>query len=306
MRNPHDVYVRLLLDQILSGYGTVEQEYAIPPRVSLSADVLFVPGDSATEDAVPLGAMEPIVQTPCLLEPYSRAPQEAHLHTVLRKVLEVQQQARRRAATPAQKRLRDAIAWMLCAGRPRSLLRDPQVVPLEDAPEGFYRMSRLIPVRIVVLRDLPDDEATLLLRLLGRHRVQAQATRSLRVQARTDPRYEPILQTMVEYRQRIRTNPNLSAEQLMVDLTEVKKYLAALEKKGLKKGLKKGIEKGIEKGIAPLVQMCVRRLGRPMTRGEEATLGVRLDTVGPERLAEVVLDSDAEALAAWLADPNAR
>ncbi len=302
MRNPHDVYVRLLLDQILSGYGTVEQEYSIPPRVSLSADILFVPTGFVAEDAVPLGAMEPMVQTPCLLEPYSRAPQEAHLHTVVRKVLEVRQQARRKRATPAQRRLGHTLAWMLCAGRPRSLLYDPQVVPLEDAPEGFYRMSRLIPVRLVVLRALPDDQATLLLRLLGRHRVQAQATRALRAQAGTDPRYEPVLKTMVEYLHRIRTHPDLNTEQLMVDLTEVEKYLEALEKKGLKKGLKKGRLEG----IALLVQLCARRLGRPMTRSETATLGARLDTVGPERLAEVVLDSDAEALAGWLADPDAR
>jgi len=84
----------------------------------------------------------------------------------------------------------------------------------------------------------------------------------------------------------------------MVDLTEVEKYLETLKKKGRKEGIKKG--------IAVLVQLCARRLGRPLTRGETATLGARLDTVGPERLAEVVMDSDAEALAAWLADPDAR
>jgi hypothetical protein len=32
----------------------------------------------------------------------------------------------------------------------------------------------------------------------------------------------------------------------------------------------------------------------------------RLDRLGPERLGDVVLDLDASALAAWLADPAAR
>lgn len=40
-------------------------------------------------------------------------------------------------------------------------------------------------------------------------------------------------------------------------------------------------------------------------RGREV-LRARLATLGAERLGDVVLDSDAEALVAWLGDPAAR
>jgi hypothetical protein len=47
------------------------------------------------------------------------------------------------------------------------------------------------------------------------------------------------------------------------------------------------------------------RLGRPVTPAERATLRLRLDTSGPERVGAVVLQLAPDALAAWLADPNA-
>ncbi len=54
-----------------------------------------------------------------------------------------------------------------------------------------------------------------------------------------------------------------------------------------------------------LTQMFQRRLGRPLTDIENTTLTARLHALGHERLSAVVLDLDATALAAWLADPAA-
>jgi len=68
----------------------------------------------------------------------------------------------------------------------------------------------------------------------------------------------------------------------------------------------KGIEKGIEKGLAPLAHLFERRLGRRLCDKERRELEERLDRLGPERLGDVVLDLDAKALAAWLADPEAK
>ncbi len=66
-----------------------------------------------------------------------------------------------------------------------------------------------------------------------------------------------------------------------------------------------GIEKGIEKALGPLEHQFARRLSRTLTADERATLMKRLDTHGPDRLGDVVLDLDADALHAWLRDPAA-
>ncbi len=52
----------------------------------------------------------------------------------------------------------------------------------------------------------------------------------------------------------------------------------------------------------------VRRTGLlswPLADADRRAVATRLDLVGPERLSDVVLDLDGDALAAWLADPNA-
>ena len=67
----------------------------------------------------------------------------------------------------------------------------------------------------------------------------------------------------------------------------------------------KYIERGIERGIAPLLSLITRKLRRPLTDSDRRAVATRLDLVGPERLADVVLDLDGDALAAWLADSNA-
>lgn len=62
----------------------------------------------------------------------------------------------------------------------------------------------------------------------------------------------------------------------------------------------------IAKGLAPLVHQFERRLGRRLAENERHTLQERLDRIGSERLGDVVFDLTPEALATWLADPNAR
>ncbi len=92
----------------------------------------------------------------------------------------------------------------------------------------------------------------------------------------------------------------------MVDLTEVRKWAAELEREGRQEGLKKGLKEGRQEGRQLLLRQVSRRFGRPLTEAEQATLLTRFDRVGPDRLGDVVLDFTPAELAAWLADPDAR
>ena len=61
----------------------------------------------------------------------------------------------------------------------------------------------------------------------------------------------------------------------------------------------------LEGRIEAFGHQFARRLGRPVTAAEHAELLRRLDTLGADRIGDVVLDLAPDALAAWLADPNA-
>jgi Uma2 family endonuclease len=74
---------------------------------------------------------------------------------------------------------------------------------------------------------------------------------------------------------------------------------------GHQEGHKEGHQEGRQEGIAPLRRLFERKLGRALTGEEAAILSARLDSLGPDRLGDVALDFDGEALAIWLGDPNA-
>lgn len=79
----------------------------------------------------------------------------------------------------------------------------------------------------------------------------------------------------------------------------VKKYVAQGREQGLEQGLERGRELECER-------LYERRLGRTLGDVERATLRERWGRLGADRLGDVLLDSSAEVLAAWLADPEAR
>jgi len=72
-----------------------------------------------------------------------------------------------------------------------------------------------------------------------------------------------------------------------------------------KRAHQSGDAQGFERGFEPLAHLYHRRLGRSLTDDERKTLRARLDTHGADRLGDVLLDLSADALAAWLADPDA-
>jgi len=66
------------------------------------------------------------------------------------------------------------------------------------------------------------------------------------------------------------------------------------------------VEKGIEKGIEQLaLHQFERRLQRPLLKHERETLHERLRRLGPDRIADVVVDLSPAELLDWLADPAA-
>jgi flagellar biosynthesis/type III secretory pathway protein FliH len=105
----------------------------------------------------------------------------------------------------------------------------------------------------------------------------------------------------------------------MLDVsTEVKKYVEWLKRTGYRKGVREGIKRGeqrgvrqgmqqgLQQGLAPLLRQFSRRLDRALSEPERAVVIARLETLGADRLGDVVLDLSAPELARWLADPDAK
>jgi hypothetical protein len=319
----HDPYVRLLLDRILAGHGEVLQEFPLRPRSTRRADVVFIPG-SPRDDAIPLGAMARITVIPAAIEAFSTAPGVREYQQVLSKTLDIRHAAERRRATDAERALRGVVSWMLCSAHPARLLREAGAAPMTDAPMGFYALAAAHPVNIVSLTELVPTNDTLMLRLLAAE-LSAKTATELRLRARGDPRFASVMRAVLEYlTDLLKVTPGGVA---MLDVsTEVKKYVEWLKRSGYRKGVREGIrrgeqrgiqkgmqtgvqqgmQQGMQQGLAPLLRLFSRRLDRALTDDERAVVVARLDSLGADRLGDVVLDLTPPALAAWLADPAAQ
>ena len=116
--------------------------------------------------------------------------------------------------------------------------------------------------------------------------------------------------------------PPLGREAGDIIMTEAERLIALGEKRGEERGIKLGEKCGEERGIKlgekrgekrgiklgerrVLLRQFERKLGRGLTKKEQSCVQVRLDTMGPDRLEQVVLDFSPPDLAEWLADPHA-
>ena len=76
-----------------------------------------------------------------------------------------------------------------------------------------------------------------------------------------------------------------------------------MESSVFKLGEKRGEQKGEQKTI---VRQYEKRLGRSLTADEHATLIARIDTLGVDRVDDVMFELSAEALALWLHNPDVK
>lgn len=89
------------------------------------------------------------------------------------------------------------------------------------------------------------------------------------------------------------------------DPAEQRRIKAELLRRWLRQLPEGGDELVEQAALQRLQHQFERRLSRPLTPSEQETLHQRLTSLGSNRLGDVVLDLDATALAAWLADPAA-
>ena len=198
--------------------------------------------------------------------------------------------------------------WGLSAGKAREAMAYFRLSPMDAAtwPSGCYAAPPGGRFRLVVIAELPRQRWTLLVRLMGAGATFRDALEDFDALPDDAPERRLVLPHLVRLQLEVH-NPN-ATEPTMVSETHriYNEWLETQQRIGMEQGLLKGREEGREEGLRPLLRQFERRLARPLTAAEHTALVVRLTSLGPDRLGDVVLDLDPPALAAWLAAPDAR
>jgi Domain of unknown function (DUF4351) len=227
-KNPFDQFSKQLLEEVLAPYGTVEISLEVTGE-SQFVDVFFEPSSSPADSwnvsiAPPaLGLLGRIAQTPCLLEPFRNQPSAFEIRSCLQKLYQVHGNYVRKA-----KREKDSIAesdlpqlWILASSASETLLNGFGVSSNEDWGSGVYFLPSSSKAAIVAINQLPRNEETLFLRLLGKGQTQKQAVDEVIAIDARNPKRAAILRLLSNWKISIEITGQVEAEEeLMMALTQ--------------------------------------------------------------------------------------
>jgi hypothetical protein len=167
VRHRFDRIGKALLRGALEPAGTVATGLEVPAADAQAVDLWFEPVPERAAERHRVGLLGRMAEGPTMFEPFHDPPSVDELRGCLRKqlaldhgrVLEARKQGRPRPAFPQ--------LWALSTGRPESVLDGYGLTPIAGWPRGFYEGRPAEAMGTVVLRELPRESETLLLRLMG-------------------------------------------------------------------------------------------------------------------------------------------
>ncbi|WP_437878849.1 hypothetical protein [Sorangium sp. So ce513] len=301
--------------------GAAETEVEVPPGDAQRIDIWHVPDPELlrAHPEIEPGLLRSMAAEEGMVEVFSAAPDTGEFHDCQRK----RYQWHHTLELRAERRLAPPSVWLVSAGRPDGVLREFGFVQDAAGPAGLYAAPA--PgwrIQIVVIAELPRVRGTVLLRLLGSPRVRRAALRDLAALPEETWERRVALPWLVRlsFEVPVELLPGLPSEErdfIMETrewyeqwnarrMKEAREAEERAQQRGHQLGQQLGEQRGQQLGqLQMATRVCAVRLGRPLTEAETAALAERLDRLGADRVSEVMLSCSAEALTAWLSDPNA-
>ena len=284
-----------------------QTEVEVPPGDAQRIDLWLVPDPVRLKahPEIPAGLLRSMAEQPAMVELWSQSPDVTDFHACMRKRYQWHHTLERRAETS----LPLPTLWLVSAGRPEGLMRDFGLAPGQGAPEGLYVTAAPgLRVRLVVIAELPRARETLLLRLLGSARVRRVALRDLAGLPADAWERQVALPWLVrlsfEVPAEMRTALPVEEREFIM---ETREWFERFQAERLQQAVQQAEERGQLRGeIRSMARFCGKRLGRALSETETAALASLLARVGEDRVEQAVLSFSAEALSAWLADPEAQ
>jgi hypothetical protein len=110
-----------------------------------------------------------------IFEPYSSTPGPPEYRDCVRKQLTLDHLRAKEAEKKKVPRPDLCRLWVLSRGKPLGVLEGYAFTPIPEFPSGFWQRQPADAVGVVVLRDLPKNRETLLLRMMGGPEMRGEA-----------------------------------------------------------------------------------------------------------------------------------
>ena len=314
---PHDDFVKEYLPELIKDFGVASSSQKIASQMK-EIDVLFEPNENITNISPQLGFLKNLIQTVCLFEVYRNPVTADEIDQCLSKLIDFKNVRRKKLKKDKSIDLevvKQTTLWILTPTLSQKTLDIFRAETSEQWGKGVYLLPGNSKARVIVVHQLPVNEDTLWLRMLGKGKVQEKAIEELSLLNKDNPYRDTVLElvsnlfTMLELNRKKRQQLTKEDQELIMKLSPI--YTARLEEReqiGLQKGIQQGVQQGIQRGVQQGIQQEATLLIMRQLKRKVGELSPNLETKITdlpvnvlEDLGEALLDFDSiDDLTNWL------
>lgn len=290
---PHDQFVKEYLPELIGEYGLVNAGESVSGELR-EIDVFFTPDKPVPTTPDTLGLLGKMAQTTCLFEVF-RKPVEIHqIQECIGKLFDVQNRQRREKRKNKEKLTNDKIPflWILTPTLSINKLESFKAeLNFNIWGEGVYFLAPSLNTGIVIIHQLPVNQETLWLRILGREKVQQNAIEELNNLSSDSPHRDNIIElvfnllAMLELNQQEGKILEPEDKELVMKLSPV--YLEKLAQKeqiGIEKGLQQGLQQGLQEGLQQGLQLGQQNIIEGILVNRFGNIDPELESIIPKLL----------------------
>ncbi len=324
---PHDEFVKEYLPELIKEYGEANSgENVMAQRREI--DVFFQPNKPVPTTADTLGLLGKLAQNITLFEVF-RNPIEIHqVKECLGKLFDVELAIKREKRKTQEKiSLSSPFLWILTPTLGIEKLKGFRAETNENWPLGIYLLPENLRAGIVVIHQLPVNQETLWLRVLGKGKVQENAIDEIKALPKNHPNRDNILElvrslfAILELKKNQGENLEQEDKELIMKLSPIyMERLAEREEIGLKRGIEQGLQQGIQQGLQTgllqgkqegkqeeasglIIKQLQRKVGKLSPQVQQQVETLSLEQL--EALGEALLDFNfLDNLIDWLDNNN--
>ncbi|NEO54199.1 MAG: hypothetical protein F6K54_14580 [Okeania sp. SIO3B5] len=288
-RTPHDQFAKQYLEELLTLLGQVETSRDVASEVR-EIDVYFIPEVPPPKDPKILGLLGQMAATASIYEPFRNPPQQLEILDCQAKLNFVINQQKRKAKreNTSYSQTEWPFLWILCPSCSDKLIEGfgAKLDPSGKWPTGVYFLAEFLNTALVAINQLPINQDTLSLRVLGKGKTQEQAILELKALPEGNPLRENLMELLASWYVTIQFRENISEED-----REVFMRLSPVYVQWREETLEQGRQEGVQQGEQRIKQQMI-----------ENFLNARFGSLEPELLAiiEPMLQLSAEELTSLL------
>ncbi|MEA5578258.1 hypothetical protein [Anabaena sp. UHCC 0451] len=191
--------------------------------------------------------------TSCLFEPFRNPPNEVTIRSCMSKLYSFHEELFRQAKRENRRIMENEFPflWILTPTCSKNKLDGFRATLKDDWETGVYFLGESHKTAIVAINQLPKNQDTLWLRVLGNGETQKQAVQEL-VEVSTENQRNYLLEILASWRKNIEINTNITDEDRELIMTLSPAYLKQREE-WREEGLQTGRQEGLEEGLRLIV-----------------------------------------------------